>query len=202
MSNDRPKRPPLTPSELLAKHDAPRRAAERAAAKAHEVRAWRATEATIIAELRAVDVVVDSVWDLVGTTEAHPNAVPVLMDHLERGGYPDEITEALGRALGVRRAARYWDRLAALYRSPRTDAERTGVTVALVAIASPERVDDLIAMVKESSLGPSRSAFLAPILDHGARAGRRFVEGLRGDPELGDEADAQLAKRPLRRGGQ
>ncbi|NLA34776.1 MAG: hypothetical protein GX868_03700 [Actinobacteria bacterium] len=199
MSKDRPKRPPLSPAELLAKHDAPRREAERAAAKTAEVRAWRAAEATILAELKAVDVAVDSVWDLVGAAESYPNALPVVIEHLERGGYPDEITEALGRALGVRRAAPYWDRLVALYRNPRTAAERTGVVVALTASASAERVEELIAMVQDRSLGTSRTAFIAPILDHGARGGRRFVESLRDDPDLGEEAAAQLSKRPLRR---
>jgi hypothetical protein len=75
----------------------------------------RAAEQPIVADLRAAGVSVDSVWDLVNTSEPYPNALPVLIEHLERGGYPDRVVESLGRALAVKPAVAFWRRLKALY---------------------------------------------------------------------------------------
>lgn len=47
---------------------------------------WRKAEQPIVADLRVVGWDVDSVWDLVNTSDPYYEALPVLMDHLERGG--------------------------------------------------------------------------------------------------------------------
>ncbi len=71
----------------------------------------RAAEQPIVADLRVAGVEVDSVWDLVNSSEPYPAALSVLVDHLERGGYPVRVMESLGRALAVKPAATFWDRL-------------------------------------------------------------------------------------------
>jgi hypothetical protein len=40
--------------------------------------------------------------DLVNTSAPNPSALPVLMEHLERGGYPERVMESLGRTLAVK----------------------------------------------------------------------------------------------------
>ncbi|WP_241975559.1 MULTISPECIES: hypothetical protein [unclassified Cryobacterium] len=62
-------------------------------------------------DLRSAGVEVNSVWDLVNTADPYPKALPILLDHLQRGGYPDRIMESLGRALGVGPAASVWETL-------------------------------------------------------------------------------------------
>lgn len=49
------------------------------------VRRLREAEQPVVADLRDAGVQVDSVWDLVNTSEPYPVALPVLMEHLERG---------------------------------------------------------------------------------------------------------------------
>src|SRR5262245_58972797 len=76
-------------------------AAAREAELQERVSAYRDAEQPIVADLRGAGLHVESVWDLVNTAEPYPDALPVLMEHLERGGYPDRVMEGLGRALAV-----------------------------------------------------------------------------------------------------
>jgi hypothetical protein len=154
--------------------------------------ALRAAEQPVVASLRSIGVQVDSVWDLVNTSEPYPAALPVLMEHLERGGYPDRVMESLGRALAVKPAVVFWDRLKTLYQAPRNPGEEDGTAVALAACATAAQLEDLIGFLSLSERGESRVYFIRPILKVGGQRGREIVESLRDDPAFGKEARAQL----------
>jgi hypothetical protein len=153
---------------------------------------WRAAEQPIVADLRAAGVAVDSVWDLVNTSEPYPDALPVLLEHLERGGYPDRVMEGMARALAVKPAAPMWERLRALYEHASGPDERDGLAAALAASATPAQVEGLVELASDASTGEQRVLFVEPILRLGGERGRTVVQGMRGDPVLGAEAAAQL----------
>ncbi|HKY16329.1 MAG TPA: hypothetical protein VJM33_15490 [Microthrixaceae bacterium] len=154
----------------------------------------RAAEQPIVAELRAADVEVDSVWDLVNTSEPYPAALPVLMDHLERGDYPDRVLEGLGRALGVEPAVAFWERLKTLYLGSRNPGAEDGTAVALAACATTEHLEDLIYFLSINERGASRIYFLRPIRRLGGDRGRSLLESLRDDETFGREATALLGR--------
>jgi len=66
------------------------------------------------------------------------------------------------------------------------------LAVALAASATPERLDDLVGLLDETSRGKTRIHFVRPILGVGGDRGRAVVEELRGDPRFGKEARALL----------
>jgi hypothetical protein len=148
----------------------------------------------IVADLRAAGFAVNSVWDLVNTSEPYPAALPVLLDHLTRGGYPDRVMESLGRALAVVPAASMWTALRALYLAAKGHGEQEGIAVALAASATPEHLDSLISLLDEDSRGDTRIHFLRAIRKVGGNRGEIVVEKLRSDPLFGPEATA-LAKK-------
>lgn len=155
----------------------------------------REAEKPIVADLRAAGIGVDSVWDLVNTSDPYPDALPVLMDHLERGGYPDRVMESVGRALAVKPSVAYWDRLKARWLAARDPGEEDGTAVALAACATKSQVDDLIDFLSVARRGLSRIYFIPPILKVGGEHGREVVEALRDDPVFGKEATALLKRR-------
>jgi hypothetical protein len=104
--------------------------------------------------------------------------------------------ECLGRALAVKPAVAFWDRLKACYLSAGGPEEEDGVAVALAACATSEQTDDLIDLIGKEERGASRVFFIRPILVVGGELGRRLVETLRNDEVLGREATALLAGRP------
>jgi hypothetical protein len=148
--------------EELLRADPDYRARSEAIEAKREERARLLNEAErpIVADLNGSDVSVSSVWDLVNTSVPYPDALPILLAHLKRGGYPERVMESLGRALAVKPAVVWWDDLKRLYLSARDPGEENGTAVALAARATRAQVDDLIAFLKVEERGESRIYFL------------------------------------------
>jgi hypothetical protein len=203
MDTSKPPQGPVTAEELVRLKQQMLRDDPEYRAKAEAVEAerramaerLREAERPIVADLNAAGVTVDSVWDLVNTSDPYPDALPILLDHLERGGYPNRVMESLGRALAVKPTVVWWDRLKALYLAPRSAGEEDGTAVALAACATKAQQDDLISLLSVDERGDSRIYFLRPIKRLGGVAGRQLLESLREDPTLGIEASALLDRR-------
>jgi hypothetical protein len=140
----------------------------REAERQERARRLREAEQPIVADLRAVGVLVDSLWDLVNTSDPYPAALPVLMEHLERGGYPDRVMEGLGRALAVKPSVAFWDQLKACWLDARGPVEERG---------------------------DSRLFFIRSIVRVDRNRGYEVLESLRDDPVLGQAATARLKRR-------
>ncbi|TXK17720.1 hypothetical protein [Homoserinibacter sp. GY 40078] len=189
----------ITAAELMAQLAQDREFQESVARREAELQAraaqWREAGRPIVDDLRGVGIDVDSVWDLVNTSDPYPAALPILIKHLERGGYPDRVLEGAARALAVKPAAVYWDRLRALYLEADGPDTTEGLAAALAASVTSEHLEDLIALLAETSRGSTRIHFIPPILRIGGERGREVVESLRDDPVFGKEATALLKRR-------
>ena len=119
-------------------------------------REWREAEEPLIRELHEAGFLVDSAWDLVNTSTPYPQALPILLAHLERP-YPDRVREGIARALAVRDSRFAWETLVRLYRdeTPGTDA-KDGLAVALAAAADDGVIEDVIGLVQDERHGESR----------------------------------------------
>lgn len=193
----------MTAAELMALKEEMRRTdpVYRAQVEAVEaerqewVQKLRRAEQPIVDDLRAAGVEVTSVWDLVNTADPYPKALPILLDHLERGGYPDRVMESLGRALAVKPSSDFWDRLRQLYLSASGRGEEEGLAVALAASATADHVEALIGLLDENSRGGTRIHFLRPIKQLGGRRGSEVLKSRQDDELLGKEARALLKGR-------
>lgn len=168
------------------------------AERSERLRMLREAQQPILADLHAVGLEINSVWDLVNTSVPYPAALPVLLKHLERGGYPERVMEGLGRALAVKPAVVFWERLKARWLGARDPGEEDGAAVALAASATKAQLDDLLSFLSVDERGQSRIYFIRPILRVGGERGRDVVEGLRADPVFGLEATALLKRRKPR----
>lgn len=160
------------------------------------LRVLQEAERPIVRDLKAGGVPASSVWDLVPGYRAksvpYPEALPILLGHLKRGGYPDRVMKGLGRAFGAKDAVVWWDDLKTLYVSARGPGEEDGLAVALAACATRAQLDDLIAFLGAEERGESRIYFVRPIKRLGRERGREVLEPLRDDPILGREVTAVL----------
>ncbi len=195
----RRKKGPISATELMAqlRDDPEYQRSVQSAESERQVKAeaLRRAELPIVDDLRSAGVQVGSAWDLVNFSEPYPNALPVLMEHLEHGGYPARVMESLGRALAVRPSVAYWDRIRTRWLEARDSGEEDGTAVALAACATKAQIDDLIRFLTVEQRGSSRIYFIGPILKVGGERGRAVVEALREDPIFGDEATALLKRR-------
>jgi hypothetical protein len=182
-------------AELESNPDWVRDRDAREAERQERARRLREAEQPVVADLRSAGVQVDSVWDLVNTSEPYPAALPVLMEHLERGGYPERVMESLGRALAVKPSVMFWERLKARWLNARDSGEEDGTAVALAACATKKQLDDLIEFLSIEERGESRLFFLRSIVRVGGDRGYEVLESVRDDPVLGQAATARLKRR-------
>jgi hypothetical protein len=116
----------MTAAEVMAGLEAdPQWVRQRDAAEARRearVRKEREASEPIVADLRLAGFEVNSVWDLGNRGDPYPQALPILLSHLQRGGYPDSVMESLGSLLAVKQAAFAWDVLRDLYLRARGQA--------------------------------------------------------------------------------
>lgn len=156
----------------------------------------------ILEDLRHVGYDVTSVYMLGSRYDSYPEALPILMKHLEKGGYPDIFLDQMARLMGVRYAEAYWDRIRALYDKyddPSNDVVAQGLAVALGDSAKKDRFEDLVELLRDQSHGQSRVLFISPILRIGRERGWVAIESVADDPVVGEEAKRSLHQRELRR---
>jgi hypothetical protein len=77
-----------------------KREAEHQAAVERRREELRPEQTPLVAELSAIGIKVDSVWDLVNAKWPYPAAIPVLCAYLQRVGHP-LLREGIARALTV-----------------------------------------------------------------------------------------------------
>lgn len=154
---------------------------------------WRRAETPLVEELRAAGFAVDSAWDLVNTSAPYPDALPILVDHLQRS-YPSRVREGIARALAVSQAKFAWDVLTRLYRDEDERDAKDGLAVAISVVADDKVIDEVLALVRDARHGPSRILLLRALeRSRDPRAGAALME-LGTDPELNREIQVILRR--------
>jgi hypothetical protein len=176
---------PAFVAQRLAREDVLRRRAEELAR----------AEAPVVQALAEVGVEVKSAWDLVNRAiRCYPEAVPVLLSHLERP-YPDAIRDGIARALAVPEARSGWEVLTRLYQDEGSGRAKDGLAVAVAAAATDDTIGDLIALARNRTHGASRLLLLRALeRSKDPRAGPTLME-LGADPELHEEIEVILNRK-------
>jgi hypothetical protein len=168
------------------------RAHERERSRSKSEAEMRRAEAPIVDDLAACGVSVRSVWDLVNTRDRYPAATPVLLDHLSRP-YRVEIREGIARALGVREArASAWGRVLELLDQEPDRRVRDGLFVAIAGMAGPSDILEIINLVSQRALGPSRVFLIRNLMRSKRAEARATLISLKDDPDLKEEIRHRL----------
>lgn len=148
---------------------------------------WRTAEIPLRQALQSAGIDVQSVWDLVNTATPYPEALPILLEHLDRP-YPDRVREGIARALAVRDAKFGWAQLVHHYQAePDGSDAKDGLAAAIAAVADGEVVDDVIGLAQDRQHGASRLLLLKALRrSHDPRARAALEQFLR-DPQLAIE---------------
>ena len=155
-------------------------------------------EKPLLADLAAIGIETDSAWNLYQQPEVLPEAIPVLLAHLERD-HPDKVLEGIANALNDRSARDWWTQIKTIYLATSNATVRDRLAAVMAGIAVRAHYDDLLGFVDQESLGETRIYFLRPVHRIGNRMaagqGRRVIEDLTDDPVLSTEARRILAGR-------
>lgn len=128
-------------------------------------RAYGEAQKELLMELASVGCPVDSVWDFVNVEPTPANAIPVLLNHLERD-YPDKVREGIARALAVPGAIIGWPTLIRAFSS---DPDKTGLTsksglaCAIAAASNDDVIQDVVDLVMDDRHGENRKLLLGSL---------------------------------------
>lgn len=163
-------------------------------------------ELPLLVDLRKAGIDIDSVWDLVQTKNDYKDAVPVLMEHITRPYYT-RIQEGIARALATEEAYPYWNTLMDMYRTTPAEPEflpeeldlprgnlKIGLALALSSLATVRDFDDVVSVLLNPDMGPSRIDFVFSVARSGHPETLDVLNGLVGDPYLGKEVVRYLKK--------
>ena len=196
------KKKPLTAAELMGRLNSdPEFVAKRAQQEAErQARAadWRRAETPLVEELRTAGFAVDSAWDFVNTSVPYPEALPILVDHLQRP-YPGRVREGIARALAVPQSKFAWNVLTRLYRDEGERDVKDGLAVAISVVADDEVLDEVLALVRDERHGPSRILLLGALERSEDPRARAALMELGTDPEMKKEVQAILRRLKKRR---
>lgn len=141
----------------------------------------------LLNDLRSAGWPVESLWDLVNTSEDYAEAIPILINHLDFP-YLDRNREAIARALAVPAAAYAWPILKDKYQSAHQGSGfKEGLACALSETASESVRDDLISLIMDPSHGESRLFLLSGLRKLRSSAARSAVIRLAQDPAFAAE---------------
>jgi HEAT repeat protein len=198
------KRKPITASELMDQLNRDpefvRRSEEREKYFSALAESLALAEKPLVEALNDSGLAVKSVWDLVNTKRTYPEAIPILVAHLERP-YPYRIREGIARALTVKYAGE--DAFRALLNEfkkvPATgEAAREGFKWALgnaiSIVANARHFDEVVGLIRDKRHGTARDAMVLrlPRLNRG-RAVSVLIESL-ADPDVAGHAVTALRK--------
>jgi hypothetical protein len=172
------------------------RKAERDRALQAAAAAYRKAEAPIVKDLSEVGFAVESVWDLVNTRTRYSAAVPILLEHLPRQ-YPERVREGIARALAVPESIVGWKILLDEFEkepNPSTAGPKWALALALGAAGTDDVLDDVISLIRQSSLGRNRVP-LIPVLGRSRdRRALKVLEELENDESIAREVSKALKR--------
>lgn len=180
-------------AELEADPDFVARREAADAERAERERLLGIAEQPIVEDLRGLGLDLDSVWDLYKIPDSRPHAIPILLKHLNLD-YPGRVLFGIGQGLNHESARAWWSDLRQMMLTTERDEVRDRLAVALANCATRDHYEDLLAFIRDDSLGEYRIYFLRPINRIGNRMnagqGRAVIEAMADDPVLGREATA------------
>lgn len=168
---------------------------------AQNLREFHASEAPVVRDLNEAGFGVASTLDLLKDSGPYPEALPILLGHLEGTDLISRVRDVVARCLAVPDSSPYWDRLLRLYLTEQDAFVQNALALSLSNSAREENTADLLELLGRTDRGASGTLLLPGVLRVGGDRGRTALEALSDHPTLGKEAQAQLRrKRPQRRG--
>ena len=204
MSRNKKEPKPITAAELMSKLNEDAEFVRRCEEQGNHFKAlekrFAQAERPLVEALNDAAVPVKSVWDLVNAAKSYPQAMPVLLAHLEYP-YPFRIREGIARALTIKQAGEAaYAKLVSEFKkvSDSTDVAQHGFKWALgnaiSIVARKNHFNHVIELIRDKRHGTTRDMMVLrlPSLDR-ERAVDVLIEML-ADDEVSGHAVTALGK--------
>ncbi|MEJ5092352.1 HEAT repeat domain-containing protein [Sphingobacterium faecium] len=125
----------------------------------------REDAAELVKELNSIGIKVNSVWDLVNTSERYADAIPILINHLKKD-YHEKNIEGIIRALAVKEAVgKVTPYLITMYHQLTKDNDllRWVIGNTIYMTITQDDVKSILPIVQDKTNGTSRQMFVAAL---------------------------------------
>ena len=164
----------------------------------------RIEERPLVAELRAIDIDIDDIGELINRRDSYASAVPILLKHLTLP-YSDPIRNSIARSLAVPEPTviEAWPLLVQEYKTAPIGkgfltpvdkrmlpfGAKDGLACTLSATVTEETLPELIELLKDQNNGTSRVLLLSPLKKRRKKSEhvRSVLADLVKDPDLAIE---------------
>jgi hypothetical protein len=152
---------------------------------------YKRSEVPLMKALHGAGINVDSVWTLVNQSKPYPEALPVLIEELQKS-HPPKVINGIARALAVPAARYAWPILVREFKkwpngAPNELTAKGGLACALAATVTIEKIDELIELVKDPSNGRARVLLLRGLRRSRQPQAKQAIEAVAFDPDLAVE---------------
>ena len=165
----------------------------------------QADEQPLVQALCEAGLDLNSVWDLVLIREPYPQAIPILVEHLDRP-YSPKTKEGIARALTVEEAKGVaWCALLAEFRKETdlshrpNDMMKFALANALSFISDEAVLDDVLELVQDQRHGDNRYILVSCLWRYDDEKVLRILEKLTGDAEEPVVKEANITLDKLQR---
>jgi len=146
---------------------------------------WDEECLNLVLDLKQIGIKVKSPWDLVNTSIDYKEAIPVLIKHLPKP-YHIKNKEGIIRALTVKEAKGIANKaiIKEYHKAPKDDSYyRWLFGNAMTQIITKDDVDDVIAIITNTSNGDSRSGFIEALGKIKTPKVKKVLQKLLDDPD-------------------
>jgi hypothetical protein len=157
----------------------------------------------LVEEVRALGLVVDSLWELKQRPSDLRAAFPVLLRHLKRP-YSKDALWSIANAFETREARPYWDAIVSLYEGTTDDPEtreetwRSRLASAISEMAAKSDLPVLERLLRNPALGEGRLFLIHTVIKFGKDKGWALLRELARDPGLSKEIAYRLSEKERR----
>ncbi len=148
----------------------------------------------LLKDLSEAGFEVETVWDLVNSSEPYPTLIPVLLKHLQEQ-YPPRIKEGIARALAVPDARKIWNELVAIFLAEPNNEVKWALHLALAAAADRSVLHELIALARDQKHGRNRAMFIDALFRIHDPCSQEALVALARDPYISEDVERVLRKK-------
>ena len=159
-------------------------------------------ELPLVREIAEAGLLIDSVWDLVNTREPYPEAIPVLLRHLENTDYDPAIRDGIARALTVRGYPEILPAMIEAFRrdpEPRLNGPKWAMGNAIEVLFDDRYVQEIVELVKDPLHGEARDMLVYALAKSRSPVAEDTLQQLLLDPQLSMHAKKAIERRDRRR---
>lgn len=159
-------------------------------------------EQPLVREIAEAGLLIESVWDLVNTREPYPEAIPILLRHLQRTDYDPAIRNGIARALTVKGHPEILPAMIEAFRrdpDPSSGGPKAAMGNAIEVLLDEGYIEEIADLARDPAHGEARGMLAYALVKSKSPVAEKALQELLSDPQMKKYVEEALKRRDRRR---